>query len=228
MTLTQITYSTLAASLYYLLNNPETLATLEQEIRSTFQDASEIRMGSQMQTCNYLRACIDETMRMTPAVGGILPRVVLPGGLSIPSLGITLPPGVDVGVPIYAIHHHADYVVSPFKFDPTRFLSNSTSTGGEVSPHPQNREALMSVFNPFSIGHRACLGKPLVYMELCIALARLVWEYDMRLTHDQHVSAFITRDISKGTRHPREYQLQDWFMSNNEGPWVEFRARKQQ
>ena len=186
-------------------------------------------MGSQMQSCTYLRACIDEAMRMTPAVGGMLPRVVLPGGLNIPSLGVTIPPGIDVGVPIYAIQHHADYIVSPFTFDPSRFLStlSTDNTSSNEKSHAQSREALLSVFNPFSIGHRACLGKPLVYMELCIAIARLAWEYDMRLTGDQHVSPFITRDIRKGKRQPLEYQLQDWFMSNNEGPWVEFRARQQ-
>ena len=83
-----------------------------------------------------------------------------------------------------------------------------------------------AVFNPFSVGHRACLGKPLVYMELGIAISRLVWEYDMRLSGEQHVSALITKEIRTGKRQPKEYHLQDWFMSRNEGPWAEFRRRE--
>ncbi|EME47424.1 hypothetical protein DOTSEDRAFT_123996 [Dothistroma septosporum NZE10] len=212
------TSTTLAATLHYLLRNPATLTRLEDEIRSAFTSAAEICSGPSMQSCTYLRACIDETMRLTPAVGGVLPREVLPGGLSIPALGLRLPSGIDVGVPIYAIHHHASYVVDPFTFDPTRWL-------GEKG-HPQDKEALNAVFNPFSIGHRACLGKPLVYMELNIAIAKLVWEFDVRLSKEQHVSGFIARDIESGKRQSGEYQLQDWFMSRNEGPWAEFRRRE--
>lgn len=152
---------------------------------------------------------------MTPAVGGVLPREVLPGGLNIPALGLSLPAGVDVGVPIYAIHHHEDYVPDPFKFEPDRFLGSA-----------KEKEALMSVWNPFSVGNRACLGKPLVYMELQIALARILFEFDLRLSGEQHVSGFIAKEIGTGRRQPREYQLQDWFMSRNEGPWADFRVRE--
>ena len=162
--LTHFPFRTLAATLYYLLHNPHTLRTLETEILNTFTSSSEIRMGPKMQSCTYLRAIIDETMRMTPAVGGVLPREILPGGLSIPALDLELPAGIDVGCPIYAIHHHPDYVVSPFVFDPSRWLSSPPTSsnkeaGADAPPHPQSKEALLSVFNPFSIGHRACLGK---------------------------------------------------------------------
>ncbi|CAK3811186.1 P450 monooxygenase [Lecanosticta acicola] len=210
------TSTTLAATLYYLLQNPHTLHRLQSEIRSTFTSREQISMsGTKMQSCTYLRACIDETMRMTPAVGGVLPREVLKGGLAIPALGLTLPAGIDVGVPIYAIHHHSGYVPDPFQFEPERFLAST-----------KEKEALMSVWNPFSVGNRACLGKPLVYMELQIAIARLLFEFDMQLGEDQRVSGFITREIRTEKRQPREYQLQDWFMSRNEGPWTEFKVRE--
>ena len=77
---------TLSAILFYLLKNPDTLTRLEKEIRDTFSRAEDIRMGPQMQSCTWLRACIDEGMRMTPAVAGLLPREVLRGGLIIPSM----------------------------------------------------------------------------------------------------------------------------------------------
>ena len=198
------------------MQNPITLTRLEKEIRDTFSSAQDIRMGPQLSNCTWLRACIDEAMRMTPAVPGLLPREVLRGGLAIPSLDVYLPAGVNVGVPIYSIHHHKDYVVNPFTYDPSRWLQNN---------HEQDKEALQAVFNPFSIGNRACLGKPLVYMELGIAVARLVHEYDMRLAPDQRQDEGIQREIKQGKRHPNEYQVQDWFLSNNFGPYAEFRAK---
>lgn len=253
------TSTTLAATLYYLLHNPPTLHRLRAEILATFSTRHEIRMGPKMQSCSYLRAVIDETMRMTPAVGGNLPREVLPGGLEIPELGVFLPEGVDVGVPIYAVQHHGDYVVRPFVFDPERWLhsssSSSSGTGGEKEEqrhHPQNRSSLQEVFTPFSIGHRSCLGKPLVYMELSLALARLIFAFDMRLSSspsssstssasassgeysekhaqkEEKLSERIQKEIKSGKRQPFEYQLLDWFMSRNEGPWVEFRWREKE
>jgi hypothetical protein len=62
-------------------------------------------------------------------------------------------------------------------------------------------------------------------MELSIALARLVWEFDMRLAPDQHVDKEIAKEIKSGLRNQDEYQVQDWFLSNNYGPYAEFRAR---
>ena len=175
-------------------------------------------MGPQMHSCVWLRACIDEAMRMSPAVPGLLPREALKEGLMIPSMDMWLPKGVNVGVPIYAIHHHGDYVIDPFTYDPSRWLQEG---------HSQEKELLHAVFNPFSLGHRACLGKPLVYMELSIAVARLVFEFDMRLSRDQHHEAFVTREINEGKRHEHEYQIQDWFLSNNFGPWVEFKTSEE-
>ena len=153
---------------------------------------------------------------MTPAVPGLLPREVLRGGLSIADLDVELQAGVNVGVCTYAIHHHSDYVVDPFVYDPARWLQDD---------HVQNKEALHAIFNPFSQGVRACLGKPLVYMELSLAIARLVWEYDMRLAPDQHETRTITKELRHGKRQPGEYHVQDWFLTHNFGPFVEFKAR---
>lgn len=214
--------TTISAVLFYLLHNPSSLSRLEQEVRSTFSSAEDIRTGLEMQTCSWLRACIDEAMRMSPAVAGLLPRVVLEGGFSIPAMGLHFPAGVHIGVCIYALHHHPDYVDQPFSYEPGRWLHQD----GKLPEHRQNKEALNSVFSPFSVGARACLGKPLVYMEVCIAIARLVWEFDMRLAPNQHRDPLFERDVRKGRRHPAEYMYEDWFLSNNEGLFVEFRERE--
>ncbi len=63
-------------------------------------------------------------------------------------------------------------------------------------------------------------------MELSIAIARLVFEYDMRLAADQRLEGFVRKEIESGERHKDEYHMQDWFLSNNFGPFVEFRARE--
>lgn len=247
--------TTLSATLYYLLRNPACLQQATSEIRSTFTDKGDIRTGPKLQSCHYLRACIDEAMRMSPAVPGLLPRLVLPGGLDIPAMNLHIPAGVDVGTCTYAIQHHEDYVVEPFKYDPSRWLqqagsksqvshvrqrsdsgvalSNPLATkdglkSNEYAALHQNREALNSISAPFSLGNRACLGRPLVYMEISIAIARLVFEYDMRLVESEPEDSSVKADVVSGKRTAGEYYLRDWFLGKSEGPLVEFSAREEE
>ena len=224
-------------------------------MQDTFNEKDDIRTGPKLQSCHYLRACIDEAMRMSPAVPGLLPRLVLPGGLDIPSMNLHIPAGVDVGTCTYAIQHHEDYVVEPFKYDPSRWLQQAgsksqvshvrqRSDSGVALTNPlatrdgtksdeyaslhQDREALNSVSAPFSLGNRACLGKPLVYMETSIAIAKLVFAYDMRLVEAEPGDAGVRADVVSGKRRAGEYHLRDWFLGKNDGPIVEFAKREQE
>jgi cytochrome P450 len=244
--------TTISATLYHLVRNTPCLERLAGELRSAFDNFEDIRTGPKLQACTYLRACIDEAMRMSPAVPGLLPRLVLPGGLDIPALSLHIPAGVDVGTCTYAIHHHKDYVVEPFTYNPSRWLQRpgvkshsrqrsdsgvefeQTAQSGDADKtrdgdlhHEQEQEhdALHSVFAPFSLGIRACLGKPLVYMEISIAIARLVWKYDMRLVDVVPTDSGVRVDVKRGRRMVGDYHLRDWFLGANEGPVVQFAER---
>lgn len=245
--------TTISATLYYLLHNADCLQRVAKEIHSAFDDIEDINTGAKLQACTYLRACIDEAMRMSPAVPGLLPRLVLPGGLDIPALDLHIPAGVDVGTCTYAIHHHKDYVVEPFTYKPSRWLQrpsmkshkrqrsdsgvalqqesqpgedHNSKEGDLRREQEQDHDALHSVFAPFSLGNRACLGKPLVYMEISIAIARLVWKYDMRLVDVPPIDSSVRADVKRGRRMEGDYHLRDWFLSANEGPVVQFAERE--
>lgn len=164
------TSTTLTSTIFYLLHNPATLSRLQKEIRGAFDSVEEIRSGPTLNECKYLRACIDEALRMSPPVGAILPRLTLAGGIDI--LDQHIPAGVGVGCPIYAMHHHRDFVPEAFEYKPERWIH------GECN-EAENQQ-LLSVFNPFSIGSRGCIGKPMAYMELSLAVARLLWKFDIR------------------------------------------------
>jgi hypothetical protein len=86
---------TLSAALYYLYRNPDILAKLRDEIDTM---AAEGRISDpvtyqEAQAMPYLNAVIKETLRMHPAVGTILARVVPKGGMTLAS-GCYLPEGV--------------------------------------------------------------------------------------------------------------------------------------
>jgi cytochrome P450 len=212
------TSTAMAATFFYLTHNETALQKLCREIRETFDDVEEIVSGSKLSACTYLRACIDESMRMTPPVAGALPRQVLPGGIDID--GHHLPEGVDVGVPHYAIHHNADYYPRPFDYMPERWLADS-----DVNPLHTKLSDAHAAFCAFSIGPRGCIGKGLAYVELTITIARVLFLYDLRLAPGTTLGAG-GKDLEVGRTRATEYQIEDRFASMKDGPILQFRSRR--
>ncbi|KAI5803281.1 cytochrome P450 [Peziza echinospora] len=222
------TSTALAATLYYLLQNPAKMAKLQAEIRSTFSGAQEIVSGKKMTECVYLRACIDEAMRLCPPVPGLLPReVVSPAGMTIDCSGekdgavYTLPQGTVVGVPIYAIHHNPLYFPDPFTFMPERWIESEA----EEFTDP---EVARSAYLPFSIGSRGCIGKSLALMELRLVIARVAWEWECTLLEgvEGKGERWVEGWTAEEGRGKKEFPMQDHFTARKEGPVVEFRKRE--
>jgi cytochrome P450 len=229
------TSTALAASIFYLVHNPRALEKLTREVREAFSDVEEIRSGSTLSKVRYVRACIDEAMRLSPSVGGLLPRQILPGGMEVE--GQQLPEGTVVGVPHYGIHHNADYYPQPFEYKPERWIADS-----EPGVTSDSVTVAQSAFCAFSIGPRGCIGKGrsvwqmshvpvlihspigMAYLELTTALARIVYLYDMRLAPGSHTGEG-SPDLEFGRHRPSEFQLKDTFTSAKDGPLVEFAAR---
>lgn len=211
------TSTALASSFFYLTHNPQTLQKLTAEIRSTFSSVEDIASGPALNACAYLRAVIDEGMRLSPPVGGILPREVLSGGIDID--GVHVPEGIVVGTPHYTLHHNPDYFPAPFTFRPERWIAESTPGVTKESV-----AIAQSAFCPFSVGPRGCIGKGLAYAELMESLARTVFMYDMRLAEGVRVGEGHL-DAEWGRQRAEEYQLKDSFTSLKDGPYVQFRQR---
>ena len=208
----------LAATIFYLVHNEDCLRRLQEEVRSGFEEAEAIRSGPRLQGCRYLRACIDEAMRCSPPIAGLMPREVLAGELEVDGHRFTR--GVEIGVPQYALHHNQAYFFDPFTYRPSRWLAGSAP---DVTPQTVARA--QSAFAPFSIGPRACVGKGMAYLELSIVLARVVWLYDMRLAPGSHMGEGHPSSPDECRRRPEEYQLTDKLVAKGVGPLVQFRPR---
>lgn len=209
------TSTALSAAFFYLVHNPSALQTVQAEVRKSFADEEEIVAGQTLNSCTYLRAVLDESMRLSPPVGGILPREVLGSGLDID--GHHIPAGVDVGTSHYAVHHNPAYYPSPFAFQPERWIVGGSTTAEDVT-------RAKSAFCAFSIGPRACIGRALAYTELMIALGRVVWAFEMRVAGGVRVGEGGV-GMGEGRERGGEYQLRDSFTSLKDGPMVEFRRR---
>ncbi|KAF2690632.1 cytochrome P450 [Lentithecium fluviatile CBS 122367] len=211
------TSTAMAGTFFYLANNATAMQKLCKEIRETFSDVEEIVTGPKLSGCSYLRACIDESMRMTPPVAGALPRQVLLGGIDID--GHHIPAGIDVGVPHYALHHNPDYYPRPFDYIPERWLSDPAA-----NPLHAKLADAQSAFCPFSIGPRGCIGKGLAYVELTVTIARVLYMYDLRLAPGTTLGAG-REDLEVGRTRVTEYQIEDRFASCKDGPILQFRER---
>ncbi|MCJ1462456.1 hypothetical protein MMC07_001058 [Pseudocyphellaria aurata] len=209
--------TTLAGTIFYLTRNPRVYARLVQEIHTTFQTVDEIRSGAKLLGCSYLRACLDEAMRMSPPVAGELPREVLPGGIEVD--GKFVPEGTQIGIGIYSIHHNEDCFPDPFVYRPERFIEDEKS-GVSAADLARAESALV----PFSIGPRACVGKNLAYLELFVALARLLYLLDIRVPNENTLGQGAP-DLMWGRRNKNEYQVNDNLTSSKEGPIAQFKRR---
>ncbi|MCJ1382557.1 hypothetical protein MMC17_005670 [Xylographa soralifera] len=207
------TSTALANTLFHLLNNPHTLKQLTMEIRSTFRELNEIQNNKSLRDCQYLRACIDESLRLTPPVAGLMSREVLPGGLDID--GHHFPAGVDIGTCHYALQHNETYYRNAFEYDPCRWIVSVTNTAEDVA-------LAKSAFCAFSIGPRGCAGKAMAYMEMTIILASMVWLFNVRLA--KGVPLGQTSMSAAAAQQQRDSQTMDKFVSKVFGPVVEFRT----
>ncbi|KAH7109592.1 putative cytochrome P450 [Dendryphion nanum] len=158
------TLTAIASTLFYLSKNTTAYARLSNELRSQFKKPSDIVPSPALTQCTYLRACIDEALRMSPPAGGPLWREVQLSGATID--GQYIPAGYNVGVGVYSVHHNPAYYCNPTVYKPERWIKPESESEQLV----QARAAYM----PFSIGTRGCIGKSLALVKLTLALANLV------------------------------------------------------
>ena len=208
----------MAGCFYYLSRNPEAYAKVCGEVREMFSSADEIRTGQMLTSCVYLRACIDESLRMSPPVGGALWREVCKGGVNIN--GKIIPQGYDVGVGIYAIQHNPAYYPGPYRYVPERWIVSENTSQESV-------DLARSALSAFSTGPVGCVGKNLAYLELMVTIARVLWALDIKDMTDTKLKAPEERYLSKYKDHARtEYYLRDRFTSWKDGPMLSFRVRQ--
>jgi len=219
------TSTAMAATLFYLVRNERALHEATKEVRRTFDDVEEISQGAKLTSLTYLRACIDEAMRLSPSVGGLLPREVLPGGLDVD--GHFIPEGTVIGVPHYTIHHNPDIYTAPFSFVPERWIPGSSfgSGAGARLVSDDDVKTAQSGFCPFSIGPRGCIGKGLAYVEMTTTIARTLWLYDIRKAPGLDPGEGGKPGAAYGRHRTTEFQLIDTFTSMKNGPMVQFRRR---
>jgi cytochrome P450 len=107
----------------------------------------------------YLRAVIDEAMRLYPPVWLVTRRAMEPDVLD----GREIPAGALVIMTPYLAQRDAASWLDPQRFDPERFLGERR--GGAADD---------AAYWPFGLGPRMCVGKDFAYLEATAVLASLL------------------------------------------------------
>ncbi|KAF8164824.1 cytochrome P450 monooxygenase pc-3 [Crassisporium funariophilum] len=164
------TANSITFSVYMLAEHPEVLQKLRQEILEKIGDSRRPTFGD-MKEMKYLRAVINETLRLYPAV---------PFNIRTSNKAVILP-GINGAQPFYIpAHSKSPYSVFMMhrrtdlwgpdanEFDPDRFIDERLRK--YLIPNPL-------IFLPFNAGPRICLGQQFAYHETSFFLIRLLQQF---------------------------------------------------
>ncbi|EXJ82862.1 hypothetical protein A1O3_06677 [Capronia epimyces CBS 606.96] len=171
----ETTATTLSALISYLLRNPDKYDRIAHEIRSTYKGGDEEVTLLDAANVPYVHACIEETLRLFPAVPIGAPRQVGASGGFIEQY--RLPPKTLLEVPQWATHRASVNFRDPDDFIPERWLPASHAWYDEKYAN-DNRGVVQS----FSYGPRACLGRTLAYHEMRFILSLILKNFDFEPT----------------------------------------------
>ncbi|THC89542.1 hypothetical protein EYZ11_011009 [Aspergillus tanneri] len=161
-------------AMYMLIRNPDKLSKLRDEI-DVVADESEIAISyDKIKDLPYLRACLDESMRILPPTTFGLPRKTPPEGCEV--FGQWIPGNTTVSMSSYVAHRDKSVFPDPEVFRPERWLGDE---GKKLQPY----------FITFSAGARGCIGRNISYLEQTIIIASVIYRYELELespAFDQH------------------------------------------
>ncbi|KAI1305507.1 cytochrome P450 [Xylaria venustula] len=167
------TGATLSAIVYYLIKNPESLRKLREEIvefrgRGLLSGSYAFK---ETQSMPYLQAVIKEALRMHPATGLPLERVVPEGGATICER--FFPGGTIVGINSWVAHRNTQ----AFGYDADEFRPERWLVKDEDKLAAMNRQWI-----PFGVGSRTCIGRHISTLEISKLIPRIVHDFDFELS----------------------------------------------
>ena len=155
----ETTSTSLSGITYYLGRSPRVYNKLAREIRGAFNQADEID-GKSTDSLVYLKAVIDEGLRLFPPFAVGLPRVS--PGTTID--GYFVPMGSIVYSSSFSAAHSERNFVQASEFIPERW----------IDPAYQDKK---NASQPFSLGSRGCLGRKCVLIFFTVPNCRVEFPY---------------------------------------------------
>ncbi|KAF7344029.1 hypothetical protein MVEN_01692400 [Mycena venus] len=165
------TAATLTFAVYMLAEHPDITDRLRKEILDVV-GSSRMPTYDDMRSMKYLRAFINETLRLYPPVP--IDSRNSKNATTWPPLKLGDKPfyitaNTKIRYSVFLMHRRTDlWGPDALKFDPDRFLDDRV--GKYLTPNPY-------IFLPFNAGPRICLGQQFAYNEASFFLVRLLQSF---------------------------------------------------
>ncbi|XP_011705582.1 PREDICTED: probable cytochrome P450 6a13, partial [Wasmannia auropunctata] len=149
---------------FYLAKNPEIQEKLREEVISVLNKYDGELTYENLREMTYMDQVFNETMRLLPAAVVMKKRcteeIELKG-----SDGITcrVQPGMEILIPVQALHKDPQYWKNPEEFDPKRF--------------DRKNHIEKFTFLPFGEGPRICVGMRMAQLQIKAGLAIVMKKY---------------------------------------------------
>ncbi|PSN64804.1 cytochrome P450 [Corynespora cassiicola Philippines] len=181
---------------FYITHHQRVYLKLVREIRESFDNLGSIIHGPQLIGCKYMRACIDETLRLAPGGLSELPREILKGGMELD--GHFYPEGTIIGTPTWEMGRNEEHYGDATTFRPERWIiSNDIDTWNPEEEVLRIKHGL----HTFLKGPGDCVGQKLAIQILSLIFARTLWQFDVRVAPGTHVGEGRP-ELSWGRRDP--------------------------
>ncbi|KAM9860307.1 25-hydroxyvitamin D-1 alpha hydroxylase, mitochondrial [Aulostomus maculatus] len=155
--------STMSWSLYELSRHPEVQASLRDEILSVLEGRS-IPGAADVARMPLLKATVKEVLRLYPVIP-INARVVTERDIQVG--GYLIPKNTLISLCQFATSRDPAVFPNPDEFRPYRWLNK------DQTYHPY-------ASLPFGVGKRSCIGRRIAELELYLAIARILIEFDVK------------------------------------------------
>ncbi|KAK6224869.1 cytochrome P450 [Colletotrichum tabaci] len=159
----------LAAIFYHLMKHPECYRKLREEADAVQPARDKDFAFHETRDMPYLQAVVKEALRIHPAFGMPLERVVPEGGATI--AGRFFPAGRRVSVHCWVENRNELIFENPDEFRPERWLVED-----ETKLTLMNRHWI-----PFGLGTRTCIGRHISMLEIAKLVPRIVRDFDLEL-----------------------------------------------
>ncbi|KAL4559745.1 hypothetical protein LXL04_031890 [Taraxacum kok-saghyz] len=169
-----------------LIRHPKIMKKLQQEVTEIAQGKPTIN-EEDLEKMHYLQAVVKESLRLYPP----LPLLILRESTQyVKLMGYDIKAGTQVIINAWAIGRDPSLWEESEKFKPERFLNSSVDYKG------MNFE-----FLPFGAGRRGCPGIQFAIVINELALANLVYKYDLALPDDVRGEELDMSEITGLTLH---------------------------
>ncbi len=156
----ETTANALTFTLKLIAQDKTVLQKVEAEIQKV--NAQKITTLQQIPQLNYIKCCIEESMRLYPPAW-ITDRV----NVEDDKMGdYHLKKGTIVGASIYELHRNKKYWEHSETFIPDRFLE-------------ENRKQILPYYIPFGAGPRLCIGNNFAMYEMILAVKSILEKFDV-------------------------------------------------